>query len=279
MSGRSLSRRRLLGLGATGLATAGLATCGLTGCSLDAPPRLPGLDQAPRERPQCVARTSLTRYTRLADLPLIYEVNRRRSPFWIEQGFAAQLTAWLTDLGELTGWRGRQLWTYGTWTDGGSSCSSWHNAGRAFDLARLRLDDGSEVSCRYDRWRRTGARELAAARRRYWAIAASAHQHFAYVLTYPYDAQHHNHIHIDNGRSGGGRSQFTGRSRVQLHAVQAICSYLWDRPTPITGRWDAATRRASQQVLEGLGVRGALTDAGAWASFLAASTRRGAEPA
>ena len=87
-----------------------------------------------------------------------------------------------------------------------SSCSSWHDAGRAFDLARLRLAGGTEVSCRYDLWRDTSGRELTRARRAYWAVAASAHRHFAYVLTYLYNAKHHNHIHVDNGRSGAGPS-------------------------------------------------------------------------
>ena len=206
------------------------------------------------ERPTCVSRASLPRYGRLAGLPLVYEVDRRRSEFAIDEAFAGQLDAWLTELRELTGWKLQQVRTYGSWTNGGSSCSSWHNAGRAFDLARLRMADERDVSCRYDLWRRTSGRELTEARRAYWAVAASAHRHFAYVLTYLYNAQHHNHIHLDNGRSGAGPSSFSSRSPAQVQAVQGILTHLWDAPVEVTGRWDSVTRAATESVLAELTV-------------------------
>lgn len=244
-------------------------------------PDLP--DIGPRESATCVARSSLPRYARLADLPLVYEVNQRRSEFSIEGGFAGQLEAWLTDLVDLTGWRPRQLWTYGTWTDGGSSWSSWHNAGRAFDLARLRLGGDVEVTCRYDQWRDLSGDPLTEARRGYWAVAASLHKHFAYVLTYLYNAQHHNHIHIDNGRSGSEMSLFSGRSPAQIQAVQGICRYLWDAPMEITGAYDRATREAVAKIIGDLptgdGLTEDLSDQRTWAAFLDASVRRGAQPA
>lgn len=270
---RGLTRRGLLGLGA-GLTA---AVAGLAGCSAadGDGPLPPGL--GPRPQPGCVSRASLPRYSRLADLPLVYEVNRRRAEFSVDQGFAGQLEAWLTDLQELTGWRVRQLWTYGTWTDGGAACSSWHDAGRAFDLARLRLEDGTDVSCRYDLWRDASGRELTRARRVYWAVAASAHQHFAYVLTYLYNATHHNHIHLDNGRSGAGRSVFSSRSPAQVQAVQGVLTHLWERPVGITGRFDAPTREATRAVLDELGVGDDLADQRTWAGFLTAGVRRGAD--
>jgi hypothetical protein len=264
----------LLGLGLGLTATAS----GLAGCGAD-DSILPDLPRVARERPSCVSRSSLPRYDRLAGLPLVYEVNRRRSEFAIDEGFAGQLEGWLADLRELTGWRLQQVRTYGTWTDGGSSCSSWHDAGRAFDLARLRLAGGTEVSCRYDLWRDTSGRELTRARRAYWAVAASAHRHFAYVLTYLYDAQHHNHIHVDNGRSGAGPSSFSSRSPAQVQAIQGILTHLWDLPVEVTGRWDTATRAATESVLAGLAVGDDLAADVTWAGFLTASVGRGAEPA
>ena len=226
-----------------------------------------------------MARSSLPRYDRLAGLPLVYEVNRRRREFAIDEGFAGQLEAWLTDVRELTGWPLRQVRTYGTWTNGGTSCSSWHNAGRAFDLARLRRDDGTDISCRYDLWRKASGRELATTRRAYWAVAASAHRHFAYVLTYLYNTQHHNHIHLDNGRSGTEGSTFSSRSPAQVQAIQGILTHLWDAPVEVTSRWDPATRDATASVLRDLAVGDDLTDQATWAGFLTASVRRGAEPA
>ena len=275
VSGQPISRRQLLGLGATiGLSSlAGLSGCTVTDLGLPDRP----VDRA-RNGPTCVARASLPRFGRLASLPLVYEVNRRRSEFAIEQGFAEQLAAWLADLTELTGWDLRQLWTYGTWTDGTDRCSSWHNAGRAFDLARLRLGDGQQVSCRYDQWRTGPDRTMATAQRRYWALAASAHKHFAYVLTYLYDDRHHNHIHLDNGRSGSAMSSFSTRSPAQVQAVQGMLTHLWDSPVEITGRYDAATRGTVATVLDGLEVSGELTDQPTWMALLDASTRRGARP-
>lgn len=274
----------MLGLGlSAGLGLTALAA----GCTADGS-GFPGLPDLPetgrRQSPACVARSSLTRYEELAGLPLVYEVNRRRSAFAIDGGFAGQLEAWLSDLLELTGWEADRLSTYGTWTDGGSACSSWHDAGRAFDLARLRLADGREVSCRYDRWRAARGRELAEARRAYWAVAASAHKHFAYVLTYLYNAQHHNHIHLDNGRSGADPSTFSSRSPAQVQAVQGILTHLWDTPVDVTGRYDAATREAVEGVLTGLASTPErpgtdLGDRPTWSAFLTASVRRGAEPA
>jgi hypothetical protein len=212
-------------------------------------------------------RSSLPRYARLAEVPLVYEVSRRRSVFAIEAGFAGQLEAWLTDLVALTGWRAEQLWTYGTWTNGGSACSSWHNSGRAFDLARLRLADGTDVSCRYDLWRAASGGELAGARRAYWAVAASAHKHFAYVLTYLYNAQHHNHIHLDNGRSGAELARFSSRSPAQVQAVQGILGQLWDAPVEVSGRWDASTADAVRTVLADLSQGDDLSDQATWSGI------------
>ena len=275
MSGQPISRRRLLGLGATAWLTslAGLSGCSVTGLEFPDQP----VDRG-RNSPACVSRATLPRFGKLGSLPLVYEVNRRRSEFAIEQGFAGQLATWLGDLADLTGWDLRQLWTYGTWTDGADSCSSWHNAGRAFDLARLQLDDGQQVSCRYDQWRTGPDRTMAAARRRYWALAASAHKHFAYVLTYLYNDRHHNHIHLDNGRSGSAMSSFSTRSPAQVQAVQGLLTHLWDSPVEITGRYDASTRAAIARVLDGLEVSGELTDQPTWVALLDASTRRGARP-
>ena len=253
-----LTRRRLLGLTLSGAASALLAGCG-GGISI------PGR----REQAVCVPRGRLERRTTLAGVPLVYEVSRRRNAFWFDPTFAAQLEAWLTDLRE-AGLEPDELWTYGAWTDGRDSCRSWHNSGRAFDVARVRVRTGF-VSCRYDQWRTTSGSELRRALRDYWALAASLHGHFAYVVTYLYDTEHLNHIHVDNGRSGSGRSQFDPGSITQVQAVQAIASHVWGRPTDITGRWDAVTRDATRAILAEIGPETELSDEGAWSRFCSAS--------
>ena len=154
--------------------------------------------------------------------------------------------------------------TPGTTPDGRSTWpgSGWPTAG--------------VVSCRYDQWRTAPAAELEATRRAYWAVAAGLHLRFAYVLTYLYDAQHANHIHLDNGRSGPDLSTFRTRSRVQVQAVQAMLTYLWAEPVELTGRWDGPTRDAARRVGDQLELAADLDDATeSWHGFLRASATRG----
>ena len=182
---------------------------------------------------------------------MVYEPTGRRLAFWFDSGFAGQLDAWVGELAADLRQPVVQLDTYGSWIDGRGQCDSWHHSGRAFDLARIRLTDGRVVSCRYDQWRDAPTAEADAIRRAYWAVAAGLHLRFAYVLTYLYDAQHANHIHLDNGRSGPDLSTFRTRSRVQVQAVQAILTYLWAEPVELTGRWDGPTRDAARRVPTG----------------------------
>jgi hypothetical protein len=265
----ALSRRDLLGLGGALAVSAVAGGCSGPGPDLGGP----GLD-AP-EGPTCVVPAALDSHRSLAGLPLVYEVSRRRTAFRFDGAFFSRLEVWADGLADVLPSRPVELWTYGSWTDGGSACDSWHHAGRAFDVARLPLADGSVVSCRYDQWRVLGGGRLEEARRRYWALAAGLHERFAYVLTYLYDAQHANHLHVDNGRSGGADPAFSSRSRVQVQAVQAICTYLWAEPVELTGRWDARTGTAAGRVLERLGLDDSLDVGDSWSGFLRASSSRG----
>ena len=271
-----LNRRHLLGL-AVGGAAAVLSGCStvLTGSTGSTG----GVGSRSSGGASCVPRSSMDSHRTLAGLPLVYEIGRRRSSFDFEPDFYGQLEGWLTSYADVSGLAAPdQVWTYGAWTNGGGSCDSWHNAGRAFDLARLRLRGGAFVSCRYDLWKSETGRGLDRSLRQYWALAASLHLHFAYVLTYLYNARHHNHIHVDNSRSGAGRSTLSTRSPTQVQAVQAICTHLWDEPVEITGRWDDATRDATRRVLERAGQGGDLDDdVQSWRAFLTASVPRGGD--
>lgn len=222
-----------------------------------------------------MSRDELTRLTELADLPLGYEVSGNRNAFWFDADFARRLEVWLADL-RAVGLRSARLWTYGAWTngredtgEGGSSdCRSWHHSGRAFDLARIEVAGGRFVSCRYDQWRSLSGSALRRAQREYWALAASLHRRFAYVVTYPYNAAHHNHIHIDNARSGRGTSVFDPGSPTQVQAVQAISTHVMERPVDPTGRWDGPTRRATGDLTGDSGGRSN------WDRYLAEAARR-----
>ncbi|MFC7620990.1 hypothetical protein [Microlunatus sp. GCM10028923] len=250
----TLSRRALLGCaGLAGLAAAGCTDVG-------------------RERPTCVRAGELTGHEDLGGAPLIYEIDERGRTFRFDDAFHDRLIDWLGFFRSETGVEFDELRTYGSWTDGEPRCSSWHNAGRAFDLARLRSGGRDLMSARYDLW---GGSAPAATLRRYWATAASLHHHFADVLTYLFDDAHRNHLHVDNGVTGTGLSTFRGgASRVQNHAVQAICTYVWGQPAPLDGEWAEPTRSVVTKITSELGVGGDLTDDKTWREFLRASTAR-----
>ena len=264
-----MTTRRTL-LGAAGVAA--LAACSAPG----------GLAPNPsRERATCVNKGALTPIRRLGRVELIYEAGQNPaeadpSRFFIDDGFHAQLLTWQAFWEANSGFEpADQLWTYGVWTEARSACDSWHHSGRAFDLSRLRRGGRDQVSLRYDRFTDESPDRLARRLRDYWRLAASLHLHFAYVLSYLFDDEHLNHIHVDNGRSGTELSRFAPGSRVQVQAVQALCTYVWDLPVALTGRWDRPTRRASATVLDQLGMRGDVSDGQErWQSFLTASVRR-----
>ena len=265
MAGRRLERRRLLALG--GSALLGVAV----GCSTVGP----GTARPGAARASCVPRAALDPHRTLAGLPLLYEPDGRGRSFAFEPAFFGRLEDWAASLERTLPAAPAQLRTYGSWVDGGSACDSWHHAGRAFDLARVRLAGGGEVSCRHDRWRSLEGDALAAAHRAYWSLVAGLHRRFGTVLTHLYDAAHANHVHVDDGRSGDGEVVFSPRSRVQVQAVQAICTHLWDSPVALSGAWDGPTRRAVGPVLERLGLAGDLTADGSWAGLMDASAALG----
>src|SRR6266508_2072823 len=116
--------------------------------------------------------------------------------------------------------------TYGAHND--DRVSEAHNNGRGFDLSRIYATgtDGDlhrRFFARHDIWKDWTGDAFTEARRHYWATAASAHHHFRNVLTYLYNADHDNHIHIDNLVSGTSNSEFDTGSEAQVQHVQACC--------------------------------------------------------
>jgi hypothetical protein len=224
----------------------------------------------PGPQPYCTSRSSLVQHGSLLDARLVYDIDQPPTNFWFDEGFYTQLGRWYDDYLNLSGIsRPDQVWTYGSWLDGQPACNSWHDAGRAFDLSRLVAGAAVQASCRYDIWSTYTGSRLQYFLRHYWTLAASLHLHFEYVLTYLYNADHHNHIHVDNGRSGDQLSSFDKDSTSQVQAVQAMLTHLWGKPVKITGEWDGQTRDATGEVLAGTGVGGTI-DAGDdhWRSFL-----------
>lgn len=243
----------------------------LAGCTDTAP--------SAQEELECTTAGALTDFDSLGEAVTVYEVSEARASFDIEAGFLAQLEVWQTDWLASSGLEAHdQVWSYGAFVRKGLSCDSWHGAGRAFDISRLRSGDQPVVSCREDLWSGLGEVGLREDhRRRYWSLAASLHLHFAYVLTYLYDDDHRNHIHVDNSVSGTGMSVFDRSSRVQLQMVQSACQFLWDVEVEATGTWDRQTRNASHAVLERLDAHGDVSRGDNWQTFLRGSVPRAAE--
>lgn len=277
--GRGPSRRAVLTgaalTGAAGLAWAGSAMLGpMVRDLVDA---LGDGNVGPRPTPTAVPRASMSVFTGLAGSRFYYEVTGSPTRLAIEPAFANLLDASLRDHWTAAGWGiPARLSSYGTWIQADGDATSWHHEGRAFDVGEVRASDGRVLmTCRYDRWGAQSAPRRAGHERNYWRFAATLHRDFAHVLTYLFDEAHHNHIHVDNGRSGSGRSSFRPGSRVQVQAVQAMCRHVWGRNVEITGRWDGATRDATADVLEQAGIGGRLTAGDSqWHAFLSATARR-----
>lgn len=279
----ALPRRRLFAL--TAAAALGLSGCGSAGS--DQPGSDGGSDhdgvgdRGTRYPDRCIDRSALPTHAQIGSSSLVYDISTGRSRFAFDPGFHAQLETWLADWVALSGQpTPTSVWTYGTWTDGErSGCRSWHHQGRAIDISRLLAGSTAIASARYDLWNRYTGAQRQFHEQRYWALAASLHDHFAYVLTYLYDDLHHNHLHVDNGRSGAERSVFDRGSSTQVQAVQAICGTVWGVPCEITGDWDFSTRRVSRAVLEQIGATGSLTDDDNWRQLLRATVPRAVQAA
>ncbi len=118
--------------------------------------------------------------------------------------------------------------------------SGYHGSARALDLSQIRYTDGSYIDTNAS-WR--GA---TADIRRYVGLAAQCRTVVGTVLTAWYNAQHQNHIHIDNG-TGFVPIRTSARSDTLL--IQAACRYLNGESLTIDGAWGAATESAYSRLL------------------------------
>jgi hypothetical protein len=272
-----LTRRGFITLGVLGAGTLAAGTYAVTRGIPDLP-EIPGLSgPLPREvftRPVPVEYTALQARTKLGSAAYVYEISGKPATYYVEEAFGARLEAWLALHRTHTGQEPDAIRSYGAWAP--SSDTSWHSSGQAFDLARIRANGKDLVSLRYDQWRDAPATELRQRLAAYWRLAAGLHHEFADVLTYLYDGEHANHIHVDTGRFGPERPRLIRRSRVQVQAVQAMCRHVWGRTdVEITGEWNDVTRDATTRILEASGGPGELADSReAWQAFMVATLRR-----
>ncbi|MGH3741703.1 MAG: hypothetical protein ACRDT8_08795 [Micromonosporaceae bacterium] len=186
-----------------------------------------------------------------------YEATGNFASFGYRPSFHRRMGNWLEFWNTHTPYSKKiVVWSYGVHTD--SRVSEAHNAGRGFDLTRLYPTgtDGKRhlrFSARHDKWKNYGVQAKRRNRRWYWGTAASIHHHFRNVLTYYYNADHDNHIHIDNLESGLHSPSFHSGSRAQVQHVQACCRWIWGKSTTVTGNWNAQTADHTTQVLRRIG--------------------------
>lgn len=275
---KTFGRREALRLG-TAAATVGLgaaagATVPLLGAPAAASSTVPAYETTEAGvQAYCVNPATLARHTAVGGAVCMAE-GGGAATILINEGFFQQLYDWrmFWQANVPYSWS-TQLWNFGAYSARDGSCTSWHEAGRAFDITSLR-DDVTTMHfwCRYDLWKSLS--NAAAHRRKYWAGAASLHYHFRSVLTYFYNSDHHNHIHVDNGESGSSLSTFSTGSKAQVQAVQGVCANIWGYPCGSDGVWDSAVNTNSARVLSRIGVGGYLTSGQAyWQAFLRASVR------
>ncbi|HEX6755734.1 MAG TPA: hypothetical protein VF109_07280 [Mycobacteriales bacterium] len=253
-----LPRRRVLQLGALGAAVGAASAAGVI-----------------RPTPAW----ALVSYNEIWGQRTYYEGTGQPSYFSYEPGFYARLETWLqywyvnTPGTWLTPLR---VWSYGAYVNKPGA----HGLGRAFDLTRLYVTSGGTITrtfrADYNNWRNLTGTELTLIRRWYWGTSASLHYHFRHVLTYPYNSEHWNHIHIDNLISGSGNSNFATSSEAQVKHVQACCTYIWGYSTTIDGIWGPQSDTNSRRVLARVGRSGGLTTSQSnWLLFNHVSTRYG----
>lgn len=263
----ALSRRTFLRR--TGVVAAAVAVGGSTSLLLPARP--------------VAAHGAITTYSGIWGQRTVYEITGELTDFGYRPSFHDRMNSWLEywyDNTPTNFVKPIRVWSVGVHND--SRVSEAHNSGRGFDLTRI-FATGSDGQLhrrffgRYDIWKDWDAASLAAVRREYWATAASAHHHFRHVLTYPYNTDHHSHIHIDNLVSGDGNSTFDTGSEAQVLHVQACCRFIWGKSTTIDGAWGPETSGDSTDVLRRIG-RGSGTIASSqanWLAFNTASLRKG----
>ena len=113
--------------------------------------------------------------------------------------------------------------------------SGYHGSARALDVSQIRYTDGTYIDTNAS-WR-GGTADI----RRYVGLAAQCRIVVGTVLTAWYNADHQNHIHIDNG-TGFVPIRTTARSDTTL--IQAACNYLNGETLSIDGAWGPLTEAA-----------------------------------
>ena len=103
----------------------------------------------------------------------------------------------------------------------------------------------------------------------YTAVEAVLRRHFDYVLTYLYNAAHHDHFHVDQA----GRVGF-GTASSKTYFVQSLCHNVLGLSVGVDGQWGPETAEGLEHAQRILGVPGDLSELQNWLDFLQAAAER-----
>lgn len=270
----NFSRRRLFIVGATGLVGAGLVLPGSQAVANVVEGEVDGAQKPTAVTPYAmISRNDLG----TNNCHFYYEPSGNRTSFSFDQTFYNRLGYWRTFIDQNSGshWGyPNRIYSYGAYVDK----PGYHGSGRAFDIAKVLFATTTggtiHVSCRYDIWRNQS--NFATHAKRYWGLAASLLRRFSYVITYPYNSAHHNHIHVDNAVYSllDDCSYSTGTS-TQTYIVQGACRYVWGHDTDVDGIWGSQTESHSTSVLRRIGQSsGTIRTASNFQAFLTATFRK-----
>lgn len=136
-----------------------------------------------------------------------------------------------------------------------------HRAGNALDIGSIKFQNGRYIDMNNAGW----SSKPLADRRLYLAIAAGLRIEHQNVLTWAFNALHHDHIHVDwNGVQSHVILRSTAKTDVTL--IQMACNWLNGESLVIDGVWGSSTSAAYNRLRTALNVQCEDAMGNQWAS-------------
>jgi hypothetical protein len=209
------------------------------------------------ERPTNVFRS-------LAGVPVLYDrhsqgdygVRGRPHDFHVTQSFEDALDACFAELWRVCPLdRAEAILSAGTYAD---RAGSQHSRGMAMDIDAILWPQRRFVTLDYPTDKSF-----------YIAVEAILRRHCDFVLTYVYNAAHHDHFHVDKA----GQMGF-GKSRSKTCFIQSLCRHVLGISVAVDGRWTPETEEALESAQRSLGVTSDVRQLDSWRNFLKAAAER-----
>jgi hypothetical protein len=134
----------------------------------------------------------------------------------------------------------------------------FHGLGRAFDLDALFWPGRDFITLRFP-----------IDQKFYLGVEAVLRKHFGTVLNYLYNADHHDHLHVDDGSEVG----FVKSSTSRVFFVQAALTHVLGVTVGIDGAYGPETEGGIRTAFTRLGLGGDINTRGVWLEFLTRITR------